>query len=518
MRAFRLVEWSGFRQGKRLGGGLRRLRVWVVLVMLGALAVAAPAQHAKKKPLPKKPTVGGKAPASKQAARSATGGGRSSKGKSKGKTRTSGRALTTRSAHSRASANVPRGHAETRAMDTALRPSIISRIQTALSDPDVGIEGGKYLAPFFAELKGLEAAPRSSEVRILQFGDSHTAADLFTEDLRTLFQDRFGDGGAGFSLPGRPFAGYRIHGTSRAMSGGWLELGTHLSNIGDGMVGIGGVSMETAHAGEWVSLDASGTSLRVQYLIQAGGGQIAIYDGDTLLQTIATAGDATSSAVFTTEMTPGMHHIEVRTLDDAPVRLLGLVTENPGGVTYEAMGINGAEASLFLRWSLAIAQPLMLDRQPSLIVLAYGTNEASDRNWTEPGYATMFSNVILRCRQLAPNVPILVIGPPDRAIRVGRGRHAGFQEFDGVDRIIAAQRAVCRKQGCAFWDQRRRMGGFGAMRDWTAIGWAQPDHTHFSVEGYTELAAALFSDIVRQYAAYPSTANATPNATTGSTP
>jgi hypothetical protein len=403
-------------------------------------------------------------------------------------------------------------------METALRPSIIARIQTELSDPDIGLEGAQHLAPFFAELKSLEAAPRSSEVRILQFGDSHTAADLFTEDLRTLFQDRFGDGGAGFSLPGRPFAGYRIHGTTRAMSGGWFALGTRLADIGDGMVGMGGVSMQTDRAGEWVSLDASASSLRVQYLLQSGGGQIAIYDGETLLKTISTAADATSAAVFTAALTPGNHHVEVRTLDEAPVRLLGLVTENAGGTTYEAMGINGAEASLFLRWNLAIAQPLMLDRPPSLIVLDYGTNEASDRNWSEQGYSVMFSNVILRCHQLAPKVPILVLGPPDRAIRVGRGRHAGFQEFDGVDRIIAAQRAVCRKQGCAFWDQRRRMGGFGAMRDWTAVGWAQPDHTHFSVDGYTELAAALFSDIVRQYAAYQSTANATTNAAPGSAP
>ncbi len=514
-----MVDLSGFRQsdlrqGRRLGEELRCLRVWVLVVLLGALGVVAPAQHAKKPPL-KKPAAGGKAPASKKPARSQTGGGRAGKTKAKtrttSKTKTSSRVVPMRTAHGRATAHVPRGAAANRAMETALRPSIISRIQTALSDPDVGIEGGQYLAPFFAQLKALETVPRSEEVRILQFGDSHTAADLFTEDLRTLFQDKFGDGGAGFSLPGRPFAGYRIHGTTRAMSGGWSELGTHLSDIGDGMVGMGGICMATGHAGEWVSLDASASSLRVQYLIQAGGGQIAIYDGDTLLQTLSTAGDATSSAVFTAALNPGMHHIEVRTLEDAPVRLLGLVTENPGGVTYEAMGINGAEASLFVRWNLAIAQPLMLDRPPSLIVLAYGTNEASDRSWSEQGYATLFSNVILRCHQLAPKVPILVIGPPDRAIRVGRGRHAAFQEFDGVDRIVAAQRGVCRKMGCAFWDQRRRMGGFGAMRDWTAVGWAQPDHTHFSVDGYTELAAALFSDIVRQYAAYQAASNATTN-------
>ncbi len=40
------------------------------------------------------------------------------------------------------------------------------------------------------------------------------------------------------------------------------------------------------------------------------------------------------------------------------------------------------------------------------------------------------------------------------------------------------------------------------MRDWVSVQWAQGDHTHFTVEGYDELASALFSDIVQQYNAY----------------
>ena len=46
------------------------------------------------------------------------------------------------------------------------------------------------------------------------------------------------------------------------------------------------------------------------------------------------------------------------------------------------------------------------------------------------------------------------------------------------------------------------MGGFGTMREWVAVGWGQGDHTHFTGEGYNELAAALFSDIVQQYNRY----------------
>src|SRR5439155_16597167 len=125
------------------------------------------------------------------------------------------------------------------------------------------------------------------------------------------------------------------------------------------------------------------------------------------------------------------------------------------------------EASLFLRWNEALQQTLMLESNPALIVLSYGTNEAGDRNWTEEGYAAMFQRIIERCRRLAPNASILVVGPPDRAMRAGRramraGRRA-WKPFSGVDRIVAAQRSVSRHMPCAHWDQPPRMGVCGSI-------------------------------------------------------
>ena len=373
----------------------------------------------------------------------------------------------------------------------------------SLASTKVGIENPRALRPFFDQLHQLEADPKAQLVRVIQFGDSHTAADVFTGALRTLFQGKFGDGGAGFSFAGYPFAGYHIHGTKRAQSTGWTVIGTHLNDIGDAMVGMGGVSLSTEAAGNWVSLDADATSLQVQYLIQPNGGSFEIRDNDNLIATVSTAkADPTApdaAAQFGAPVEPGPHHFEVLTTEQAPVRLLGLSTENTAGVTYEAAGINGAEASLFLRWNETLQQPLLAAVNPALIVLSYGTNEAGDRNWTEEGYAAMFQRIIERCRRLAPNASILVVGPPDRAMRAGR---RAWKPFTGVDRIVEAQRSVCRKMNCAYWDQRSRMGGLGSMRDWVSISWAQPDHTHFTGEGYTELASALFSDIVQQYDSY----------------
>jgi lysophospholipase L1-like esterase len=379
------------------------------------------------------------------------------------------------------------------------REELVQQISEELANPPIGIENAAALRPFFDQLHQLEADPKGQLVRVLQFGDSHTAADMFTGALRTLFQSKWGDGGPGFSFAGYPFAGYRIHGTKRAQSIDWTVEGTHFKDLGeDALVGMGGVSLTTDHAGSWVSLDSDAASLEVQYLIQPGGGRIEVYDGDDLLTMVSTDGP-TEAGHFDVPVEPGQHHFEVRTIEDAPVRLLGLTTENAAGVTYEAIGLNGAEASLILRWDEVLQQAYMAQVNPALIVLAYGTNEAGDHTWSEEGYAAMFKSLIARCHRLAPKAAILVIGPPDRALRAGR---KGWTPFAGVDRIVQAQRTTCKEMGCAYWDQRTRMGGLGSMRQWVSVQWAQADHTHFTGEGYTELASALFMDIVQQYNKY----------------
>ncbi len=100
------------------------------------------------------------------------------------------------------------------------REATMARITEELASTKVGIEYPRALRPFFDQLIQLEADPKASLVRVIQFGDSHTAADLFTGALRQLFQTKFGDGGAGFQVAGYPFAGYRSHGTQRAQTTG----------------------------------------------------------------------------------------------------------------------------------------------------------------------------------------------------------------------------------------------------------------------------------------------------------
>ena len=71
--------------------------------------------------------------------------------------------------------------------------------------PPRRVEDAAALAPFFRALDAVKAGDRLEPVRVLHFGDSHTAADILTAEIRRRLQHDFGDGGPGYLLPRNPF-------------------------------------------------------------------------------------------------------------------------------------------------------------------------------------------------------------------------------------------------------------------------------------------------------------------------
>jgi len=376
----------------------------------------------------------------------------------------------------------------------AQQAAALRKVSSYLEDPpDQAFAQPGALAPAFEQLFRLGSQPTDpAPVHIIHFGDSHTAADDFTGAVRELLKARFGDGGSGFSLAGHPFLGYRrfdVHGGGTA---GWQSEGLRAAE-GDGYFGLGGVSISTARAGQSVFIDTDCEHLEIDYLQQPGGGGLALYDNDQRLDEFSTDGPL-GPGVFRYQASPGSHRFALRTLSARPVRLFGWVADKDAGVTYEALGINGAEAGVMLRWDETMLATYLQLRNPGLIVLAYGTNEASDPNWNPESYQAMFSALLERLRNAAPAASILVLGPPDRWYR--------YKPYPGIDWVIAAQQAACRENACAYWNTRARMGGKGSMRDWVYAGLAQRDYVHFTSAGYRKLAAVLFADIIEQYDAY----------------
>ncbi len=71
--------------------------------------------------------------------------------------------------------------------------------------------------------------------------------------------------------------------------------------------------------------------------------------------------------------------------------------------------------------------------------------------------------------------------------------------MNGIDMIVEAQRQAALANGCAFWDERAKMGGKGSMVKWVTAGMAQADHVHFTGPGYRMIGDAVFRDLMSQY-------------------
>ncbi len=372
------------------------------------------------------------------------------------------------------------------AITTAQRREASSEVLSVLAQEVEPFDNGAALVPFFERVYrlGKDGPP----AHILQYGDSHTASDDMAAVLREAMQAKFGNGGPGFSMPGNPYRGYRRKDVSQYYSSqGWFTQGP-LFRRGDGLHGLGGVSLTANRPGETLVLKAQGDSAELLFLQQPNGGSFDLFIDGQNRGSYSTEGPLGPATLDLTTI-PGERHFLIRTSSPRPVRLLGTVIDNGSGVTWETAGINGAHASIIAEWDDRLLATHLQKRDPALIVLAYGTNEANVPVWDSTQYWANLQKVVGRFRAMAPHASILLVGPPDCRVRSPRA----------LEEVIELQRRMAVESRCSFWDWRGRMGGAGSMRNWVFAGLGQSDYIHFTSPGYERVAHALFEDLMRLY-------------------
>src|SRR5439155_13761563 len=144
-----------------------------------------------------------------------------------------------------------------------------------------------------------------------------------------------------------------------------------------------------------------------------------------------------------------------------------------------------------LSWNPTVFVDNIVERKPDLIIVAYGTNEVTDSDWSVESYARMFSGIQKNFRRAAPDASIIVFGPPDRADVALAGSK--------MPQMIEAQRRAAKEAGAAFWCSYDAMGGSGSMNNWATQGLAQGDHVHLSSPGYLKLGDMFYEDLLRAY-------------------
>lgn len=372
--------------------------------------------------------------------------------------------------------------------------------------PILGLDG------FLRDLQELEAG-RIQHVRILQLGDSHTAGDAFTARLRALLQERFGDGGRGMMPPGLPFDGVRQREVKITQTGRWTVENSR-TNANGGPYGISGFVLRsgardariTAMPVEPEKFD----SASVDFLRRPGGGSFEVRIDGQLLSETATAGPLGQPGRVVVNAPRGARKLEV-VAKGPGIGLTGWSLERKDkGVILDSHGIIAATVGVTGRWDAALMRRDLSVLKPSLIVLAYGTNEGFAPE-VDPSYGRNFAAAVEMLRQMAPQASVLVIGPPDGQRIDPACRTKGSDPLScrwttplALEAVRNAQREVARGMGIGFWDWSTLMTGPRGIDDLVRTNppLARGDHVHFTLPGYEVAADALFRRLMEDYAAF----------------
>jgi len=163
-----------------------------------------------------------------------------------------------------------------------------------------------------------------------------------------------------------------------------------------------------------------------------------------------------------------------------------VTTALPGrAIAIERLALVGARFSTWLGKSREEFEAPIAAARPDVVVVALGTNDASEPREAGPREAAGLHALLERVRAVAPGVACFVVGPTPR-----------YDAKVAVERIRDALRARAEQEGCGFFDPTAwalSQGGWRAMR---AKGWVHRDGIHLTNDGQRALGEAVAVELL----------------------
>jgi lysophospholipase L1-like esterase len=377
------------------------------------------------------------------------------------------------------------------------------------------------------------SAPKAQGQRglvILQIGDSHTAADYFTAELRQKLQARYGNGGVGYLDAGKPHIGVRSGAMKITASPGWTYHAIQRSdNIAE--FWLSGFNAVATASGEALTF-ASDTpvpfdSIEIEALRQPGGGSIDISLDGAVKSSADLGGTAVEPVVL--RLRPDgapsdrVRQIEIRSRGDGVVSIASIgIYQKQAGVSYNNIGYPGATIDVVNKFDEKLMADGLRRLDPQIVVLVFGTNEASKPNLDAARYERNYEKAIARIKAALPNAQIVLVGPPDGAERpphcLGKGpadaachpappsvsnvsasepADCDWHTIAHLDLVRDVERKIAERHGFVYWNWATINPNQCAAHQLVAASppLMTPDHVHFTPAGYVK-GADLFLDVL----------------------
>jgi lysophospholipase L1-like esterase len=366
---------------------------------------------------------------------------------------------------------------------------------------------------------------------ILQIGDSHTAADYFSGEVRARLQQRYGNGGVGYIVAGKPTVGVRSNTLKIAASPGWTYHAIqHSDNVPE--FWLSGFNAVASAAGESLTFTSDTLvpfdSIEIEALRQPGGGAIDISLDGAVKSSADLSGNSTEPVVL--RLRPDgvpsdrVRQIEIKTRGAGAVSIASVgIYQKQSGVSYNNIGYPGATVDLVNKFDDKLMADGLRRLDPQIVVLAFGTNEAAKPNLDAARYGQNYEKAIGKITAALPNARIVLIGPPDGAERpphcAGKGSSdvchpaapsgganassaepadCDWHTIAHLDMVRDVERGIAERHGYTYWNWASIMPGQCASKEWVSASppLMTPDHVHFTPTGYNKGAAKFVEALI----------------------
>lgn len=163
---------------------------------------------------------------------------------------------------------------------------------------------------------------------------------------------------------------------------------------------------------------------------------------------------------------------------------------NKNGLTYNAIGVNGASTGSYLKCERMDEQLPTL--KADLVIFGIGVNDAnvSEKEFNPALYEARYDSLIAKYKKVNPNTCFLFVTNNDTYFQKSHPNKNAIQVRETMIRLA-------EKHNGAVYDFFGIMGGLGSIKKWQNANLAAQDKIHLSKKGY-ELQADMMTVALRE--------------------
>src|SRR5690625_3560530 len=333
-----------------------------------------------------------------------------------------------------------------------------------------------------------------------------TDGDMIVQDLRELFQDKFGGAGVGFVPITSESATSRgsIH---HRFSNNWEEyvyFKTYDSIYPFGVSGQVFYQVDTTKA---TTLHfASGLYTKGKLLEKP-----VLYFGKSNnpngLVKVSTTTDTTelllkSNRILNTLALSNRRRkkIDLEFINADSIPFYGVDFSSSYGIQVDNFSKRGNSGLPITQLDTQLMHAFQNALKYDLIILHYGTNVLNTNSFNYRWYQSRMQRVVDHLRNAFPNTSILVVSIADKATKY----ETEMQTDSAVTHLLASQKAYATNKKTGFVNLFTLMGGDGSMIEWVEEEpvRASKDYTHFNHQGAKQVAEMIYNQMDKGFKKY----------------